>query len=127
MEKAKLYFGNISRQGITNIPVMELCSGDEVIGYISPFRGYFFQVSRTIGGSLDMGTSRLHRPMSSMFKDVCREEKIAIYQSMIYYAILRFLSNSYGKNYEVSSDIFMGDITERFATLSVDWVSTYCK
>ena len=117
-----LYFRNMSRQGKTNIPTLELCVGGDVVGYLTPFRGYFFQVSQTIDGNCDMGTSRMNRPMSQMFKDVPQSEKIELYKSMVYHAVLKFLSNNYGKDYHPSSKLFDVEPIERFVIASIEWM-----
>ena len=39
------------------IPVIEICINGKVVGYLSAFRGYKFQVSATRDGQSDLGSS----------------------------------------------------------------------
>lgn len=50
-------FGNITTTGKSNMPMLEVLVNDQVCGYLSPFRKYSFQISRTINGECDMGAS----------------------------------------------------------------------
>lgn len=47
--------GGIIRTG--HMPVIEVLINDKVTGYLSPFRAYSFQVSRTADGQWDMASS----------------------------------------------------------------------
>lgn len=50
-------FGKFTIHPNYNIPVIEILVDNEVSGYMTPFRGYFFQVSKTYDGTYDMGNS----------------------------------------------------------------------
>lgn len=55
----RLRFGQIVKD--VGVPVISLLDDTtkKPIGYLSPFRGYKFQVSRTSDGSCDLGSSRV--------------------------------------------------------------------
>lgn len=50
-------FGNITTSSKSGMPMLEVMANEKVIGYLSPFRKYSFQISRTINGECDMGAS----------------------------------------------------------------------
>lgn len=50
-------FGNITTNGKSDMPLLEVLVNGQVCGYLSPFRKYRFQISRTIDGECDMGSS----------------------------------------------------------------------
>ena len=50
-------FGNITTNGKSGMPMLEVMANEKVIGYLSPFRKYSFQISRNINGECDMGAS----------------------------------------------------------------------
>lgn len=50
-------FGNITTNGKSDMPLLEVLANGQVCGYLSPFRRYSFQISRTINGERDMGAS----------------------------------------------------------------------
>lgn len=54
-----IYFGKINFYGTSKMPIIELCIDDKTVGYLSPFRGYSFQVSETLNGHRDMGSSQV--------------------------------------------------------------------
>lgn len=47
------------------MPIMAVALKDDKLGYISPFRGYRFQVSGTISGEWDLGASEV---ITSMYE-----------------------------------------------------------
>lgn len=49
--------GEIISNGTGNMPVIEVLLNGECTGYLSPFRAYSFQVSRTADGQWDMASS----------------------------------------------------------------------
>lgn len=50
--------GNYVMNENYNVPMLEiLVDGSKVIGYLSPFRGYFFQISKTYDGQHSLGRS----------------------------------------------------------------------
>ena len=54
-----IYFGKINFYGTSKMPIIELCIDDKTVGYLSPFRGYKFQVSGTLEGQRDIGSSQV--------------------------------------------------------------------
>ena len=53
----KLTLGEFTMHQTYQIPVIEVLLDGEVAGYLSPFRGYHFQISQTYDGHLDLGSS----------------------------------------------------------------------
>ena len=54
---AKLTIGNLTINGLSGIPTLDVMVDGERFGYLSPFRGYFFQVSRSYDGEYTLGRS----------------------------------------------------------------------
>ena len=52
----ELTIGKFSFHPESEIPVIEILINGEVYGYLTPFRGYYFQVSKTYGGVHDLGS-----------------------------------------------------------------------
>lgn len=50
-------FGNIITNSKDNMPLLVVLANGKVCGYLSPFRKYSFQISRTVDGECDMGAS----------------------------------------------------------------------
>ena len=60
--------GNITFEGRSDIPTVEIMAGDKITGYLTPFRGYSFQVSGDKHGDGDYGAS----PVIAFYKDVLK-------------------------------------------------------
>lgn len=52
------------------IPVLEILVDGEVEGYLSPFRGYHFQVSKTFEGEMSLGQSYNYDNKLSQFLSI---------------------------------------------------------
>lgn len=134
-EKIYLIWGELTTHPKWNIPIMELktknnvTEEESVFGYLSPFRGYFFQISATYDGSGCYADYRLsnNAMMKNSFKDCPRGEKAAIYRMMINSTILECLSNNYGKDFHPSWTLTQelgDDRLEKFVEASIDWVES---
>ena len=55
----KFTLGSIVYNEGSTMPQMELLANGEVFGYLSPFRGYCFQVSEDTKGNCDLGASEI--------------------------------------------------------------------
>ena len=58
--------GNLTFEGNSGIPTVEIKVEDKVTGYLTPFRGYSFQVSGNKSGDGDHGSS----PVIAFYRDV---------------------------------------------------------
>lgn len=90
--------GEISYEGYSRIPTMEIfvespSNEKKLIGYLTPFRGYRFQISATREGAMDLGSS----PVIAFFKDCLptfhEEDWI---KGQIILSLLNFNNNRYG-------------------------------
>ena len=61
MNKNAITLGEIVYNDSNNMPQLEVMFGGTVVGYLTPFRHYCFQVSDTIDGDGDMGSSPIVR------------------------------------------------------------------
>ena len=61
----KMTLGNVTISEEYSVPRIEVLVDGEVKGYMSPFRGYFFQVSKTIDGQHSYGRSENSDNLSS--------------------------------------------------------------
>ena len=116
-----------------NIPILEMRirhgeDGEEkTFGYVSPFRGYFFQISKSYDGEFDLASYRAqHGTMANAFRGCNRALKEDIYRGMLYSTILHCLSNNYGKDLHPSHRLmaeYMKDSPiKAFIDASIDWV-----
>ena len=60
--------GNITFEGTSGIPTVEIMVDDKITGYMTPFRGYCFQVSEDKHGDGDIGSS----PVIAFYKDILK-------------------------------------------------------
>ena len=61
MNNNVITLGNIVYNDRCKMPQLEVMSSNVVVGYLTPFRHYCFQVSNTINGEGDMGSSPIVR------------------------------------------------------------------
>lgn len=61
MNKNAITLGNIVYNDSNNMPQLEVMLNGTTVGYLTPFRHYCFQVSDTIDGDGDMGSSPVVR------------------------------------------------------------------
>lgn len=138
-EKTYLIYGELTYdEKVGNIPILEIRTRvgkdgpEETFGYMTPFRGYFFQISKTREGQFDLASHRSGaNTMSNLFRDCSREQKREIYRTMMFSTFLHCLSNNYGKDLhpshslmtEYNEDSPIGEFIEK----SIDWVERYCK
>lgn len=57
MKKFNMKFENARLDDIFHMPQLTIKANDKVVGYLTPFRGYRFQVSLTEEGEWDLGSS----------------------------------------------------------------------
>lgn len=132
-EKTYLIWGELTTHPKYNIPILEVKTrvgkdGDEeTFGYLSPFRGYFFQISATYDGEVCLADYRVYSGMmmKNAFKSCTRIQKADIYRAMINSTILECLSNNYGKDLHPSY-LLTNEMTDErlrnFVEASIDWV-----
>ena len=132
-EKTYLIWGELTTHPKHGIPILEMKTrvgkdgAEEIFGYMSPFRGYFFQISATydgVGCLADYRTSS-GMMMKNAFASCTRGQKADIYRTMINSTILECLSNNYGKDlhpsYSLTNEV-TDDRLEKFVEASINWV-----
>lgn len=105
---------------------------EKTFGYITAFRGYFFQISETYDGQRDLASYRAgHGTMMSCFDSCSRVQKEEIYRTMLFSTLLQCLTNAYGSEFHPSSSLLQewreGSPIKEFIDKSIDWVETYIK
>ena len=63
------------------MPVLEVKVDDKVVGYLSPFRGYRFQVSGTFEGEGDYGSSEVIGLKNAILKSTGTSDESLYYRS----------------------------------------------
>ena len=63
------------------MPVLEIKVNDKVVGYLSPFRGYRFQVSGTFDGEGDYGSSEVVGLKNAILKNTGTSDDSLYYRS----------------------------------------------
>ena len=132
-DKPTLKFGKFSIEpGEYKVPTIELLYGDKIVGYITPFRGYHFQISETYTGLIALGESYSGAGnISDHYRVDNVEEQRAIYMALICSAIVSYLGNRYGKGKIVAEDLLYDpfDLTikrereiDKFIDASIDWI-----
>ena len=134
-DKPTLKFGKFSIEpGEYKVPTIELLYGDKIVGYITPFRGYHFQISETYSGSIALGESYSGAGnISDHYRVDNVEEQRAIYMALICSAIVSYLGSTRGKGKVVAEDLLYDpiDLTikrereiDKFIDASIDWIKT---
>jgi hypothetical protein len=133
MSNYRLSLGDISfeKQGI---PTMEIVVVNEdspevrtIGGYLTPFRGYRFQVSGDKNGSGDYGSS----PVIAFFKDCMpTDNKYVWLKGQIMLALVQYANNAYGQRISAGNPIRIpffniGEDSSRMNTFieeSIKWI-----
>ena len=138
-KKVYLKYGELTfAEKYGNCPVLEIRTRigsdgpEETFGYVTPFRGYYFQISQTYEGQLDLANySAIHGTMINCFDSCTRAQKEDIYRMMLYSTFLNCLTNAYGSDYHPSSSLMQewreDSPIKEFINKSIDWVETYIK
>ena len=126
-----LVWGEYSIHPKYHIPILEMKirqgEDEKTFGYVSPFRGYFFQISRSYDGEFDLGSYRAGAStMKNCFQSCTRPQKLEIYRAMLWSTILHCLSNNYGKDlhpsHRLMSEYMEAHPVKEFIEASVNWV-----
>ena len=65
--------GRVFENNQSGIPVLEVLVDGKTFGWLSPFRGQYFQVSRTIKGEMTLGTSQSYASKGCVLKDYLQD------------------------------------------------------
>lgn len=135
MNNYRLSLGQISfeKNGIPTIEVIVVNETDSsseektIGGYLTPFRGYRFQVSEDKKGFGDMGSS----PVIPFFKDCMpMENKHTWLKGQIMLALVQFANNAYGQRISDGNPIRIpsfntgedSSIMKIFIEESIEWI-----
>lgn len=130
-EKKYLTWGEFTIHPKHKCPILELRVVDgktaEVFGYMSPFRGYFFQISKSFDGDHTLGSYRPYggATMKDTFRTCTDTQKCAIYRAMMFSTVLECLTNNYGKDLHPDTRFtseLLDDRIDKFIQASIDWV-----
>ena len=80
LKTARATFGEL-RMYENFMPVLEIKVNDKVVGYLSPFRGYRFQVSGTFDGEGDYGSSEVIGLKNAILKSTGTSDDSLYYRS----------------------------------------------
>jgi hypothetical protein len=97
----ELTFGQITFSERTSMPIIEVVlKNDEtskIVGYLSPFRRYSFQVSMTVDGDGDMGSTEVSGGMAMEISAIPNSHMQAMtVKGLINWALVEYTRSSYG-------------------------------
>lgn len=101
-----LTIGKFTMHPEFDIPVVEILVEGNVAGYMTPFRGYFFQVSGTYDGECDLGESINYGRKLKSFITNNDDVDIDIFKSLALTCLIDFSriwgAHHKGENYQLT-------------------------
>ena len=124
--KKRIEWGEFTMHPKYNVPVLDMKYGDDVVGYMSPFRGYHFQISQTYDGSYNMGTSYDSGvPLYNRYRGLPRDLVRDVYKALVASCVLSYLGSTYGTGKEPSSLLmYHNEVLDKFIEASIDFIDS---
>ena len=127
----RLTLGEFTINPEFKIPSIEVLIDGEVHGHMTPFRGYYFQISATYDGECDLGNSLNHGYHLKHFLVNNEEMDNMTFKSLALTAIYNYtkIRRNWDKD-DIVIDVRLGsvygheDTFEEFIKASVEWVKS---